>query len=42
LIHPDNIEKPVVFCGMICLTSLNIYWFYYIIKKAFKPVFVTN
>lgn len=42
LIHPDNIEKPVVFWGMVSLTSLNIYWFYYIIKKAFKPVILTN
>ena len=38
LIHPDNIEKPVVFWGMVSLTSLNIYWFYYIVKKAFRPV----
>jgi hypothetical protein len=37
LIHPDNIEKPVVFWGMVSLTSLNIYWFYYIVKKALKP-----
>jgi hypothetical protein len=42
LIHPDNIEKPVVFCGMVSLTSLNIYWFYYIVKKAFKSVKLTN
>ena len=38
LIHPDNVEKPVVFWGMVSLTSLNIYWFYYIVKKALKPM----
>ena len=38
LIHPDNTEKPVVFWGMMSLTSLNIYWFYYIVRKAFRPV----
>jgi hypothetical protein len=36
LIHPDNTEKPVVFWGMMSLTSLNIYWFYYIVKKALR------
>jgi hypothetical protein len=38
LIQPDNVEKPVVFWGMVSLTSLNIYWFYYIVKKALKPM----
>jgi hypothetical protein len=38
LIHPDNVEKPVVFWGMVSLTSLNIYWFYYIVKKALRPM----
>ena len=38
LIHPDNIEKPVVFFGMVSLTSLNLYWFYYIVKKALRPM----
>ena len=37
LIHPDNSEKPVAFWGMVSLTSLNIYWFYFIVKKALKP-----
>ena len=37
IIHPDNTEKTVVFCGMICLTSLNVYWFKQIVKKALKP-----
>jgi hypothetical protein len=38
IIHPHNTEKTVVFCGMICLTSLNVYWFYYIIKKTLQNV----
>jgi len=39
LIQPDNIGKSVVFCGMISLTSLNIYWFCYIVKKILKKIY---
>ena len=39
LIHPDNIGKTAVFLGMASITTLNIYWFYYIIKKILKQVY---
>jgi|688.fasta_scaffold286077_1 hypothetical protein len=38
LINPHNEGKVVVFCGMVSLTSLNLYWFYYIVKKILKKV----
>ena len=37
VVNPNNVEKPVVFGSMVILTSLNIYWFYYIVKKALRP-----
>lgn len=40
LINPDNVEKPIVFWGMVSLTSLNIYWFYFIVKKALNTIMV--
>ena len=37
LTNPNNTEKITVFIAFMSITPLNIYWFYYILKKALNP-----
>ena len=36
MVNPENKVKKYIFVGTFTTTLLNIYWFYYIIKKAIK------
>ena len=38
LLDPENTEKTVAVAGLVTISSLNIYWFYCIVKKALKQI----
>jgi len=36
MVNPENNVKKYIFAGAFTTTLLNIYWFYYIVKKAIR------
>jgi hypothetical protein len=36
MLNPENTGKYVLFAASFTTTILNIYWFYYIMKKAIR------